>query len=135
MKESAGTLLYRKLDKKLTVLLVHPSGNYNINAPWGIPKGGPEPGETLEEAARRETLEEVGVKVGHLVELGFIDYVRSKKRIHCFVSEAPSDQEPHCASWEIDQAQFFSIEKAKEVIHEDQVPFLDRLQELLNCQS
>ena len=48
---------------------MHPAGNYNRRAPWGIPKGAPDPDEPLEETARRETLEETGlaVELGALV--------------------------------------------------------------------
>src|SRR5262245_39759061 len=35
MKQSSGTLLYRRAERGLEVLLVHPSGNYNRRAPWG----------------------------------------------------------------------------------------------------
>ena len=67
MKESAGTLLYRRgAGGALEVLLVHASGNYNRKAPWGIPKGLVDPGETPEQTARRETLEETGVVAGAL---------------------------------------------------------------------
>ena len=131
MKESSGTLLYRKQANKLEVLLIHASGNYNRNAPWGIPKGGPDAGESLEEAARRETIEEVGVIPGNLVSLGFIDYTKSAKRIHCFAGQAPQDKIPYCASWEIDRAEFVSIDQAREIMHKDQAVFLDRLLELL----
>src|SRR5579872_3278286 len=58
MQQSAGTLLYRGPRDALEVLLIHPSGAYNRKAPWGIPKGMPDPGEPLEAAARRETREE-----------------------------------------------------------------------------
>ena len=34
------------------MLLVHPAGNYNRRAPWGIPKGAPDPDEPLEETAQ-----------------------------------------------------------------------------------
>src|SRR5262249_19340855 len=67
VKRSAGTLLYRQGPKGLEVLLVHPSGNYNRKAPWGIPKGELDGGEDLETAARRETLEETGVEASTLV--------------------------------------------------------------------
>src|SRR6516225_151395 len=73
VKRSAGTLLYRQGPKGLEVLLVHPSGNYNRKAPWGIPKGELEGDAGLEETARRETQEETGVTAGELRELGFID--------------------------------------------------------------
>ena len=52
MKESSGTLLYRHGPGGLEVLLVHPSGNYNRKAPWGIPKGELDDGGDLEANAR-----------------------------------------------------------------------------------
>src|SRR5262245_26030786 len=105
MKQSAGTLLYREGLEGIEVLLVHPSGWFNRKAPWSIPKGGPDSDENdLETTARRETKEETGVKVeGALVPLGHIDYVKSRKRIHCFAGPAPVDAAPRCASWEVDQ--------------------------------
>ena len=131
-KVSAGTLLYRHVDNKLEVLLVHPSGNYNRQKPWSIPKGLPDEGETPEMAARRETLEETGVNVtGPLVELGTIRYQKSGKLIHCFAARAPSDCAPRCASWEVDRAEFVSLADGQRLIHPDQRPFLDRLVEQL----
>ena len=55
------------LDNK--VLLVQQK-NTPHNGLWGFPGGKLEPGETAEQAVRRESLEEVGV---HLVSLKFID--------------------------------------------------------------
>lgn len=132
MRESAGVLLYREGPTGLEVLLVHPSGNYNRRAPWGIPKGLPDAGESLEAAARRETLEETGVVAGECVPLGHIDYRKSRKRVHCFVGPAPEDAAPQCVSWEVDCAEFVSMARARELIHPDQMPFLDRLEERLN---
>jgi predicted NUDIX family NTP pyrophosphohydrolase len=131
MKESAGTLLYRDGPDGLEVLLIHPSGPYNRKAPWGIPKGLIDGDEGREETARRETLEETGVAAGALTELGHIDYTKSRKRIFCFAGPAPEGAEPRCASWEVDQACFLSLDRARELIHPDQAAFLDRLVELL----
>lgn len=128
MQDSAGILLYRHTPNGLEVLLVHPSGNYNRGKPWGIPKGLPDPGEDLEAAARRETWEEAGVKVeGVLKALGTIDYKSGKKRVHCWAGEAATDTLPHCASWEVDRAEFVLIDEARKLIHPDQAAFLDRL--------
>jgi 8-oxo-dGTP pyrophosphatase MutT (NUDIX family) len=102
-------------------------GNYNRRSPWGIPKGLPDEGESLEAAARRETEEETGVRAGELFALGDITYTKSRKRIHCFGGRAPADCEPRCASWEIDGAEFVAIDEARRRIHPDQAPFLDRL--------
>ena len=129
---SSGTVLYRFVDGAMEVLLVHPAGNYNRRAPWGIPKGAPDPGEELEATARRETLEETGLAIdGTLVHLGFVDYTRSKKRVHAFAAPAPDQAAPRCASWEVDKAEFIEITRARRIIHPDQAALLDRLQRYL----
>src|SRR5262249_55120880 len=133
---SAGTLLYRQGPGGLEVLLVHPSGPYNRNAPWSIPKGVPGKDEGLEGAARRETEEETAVKAaGTLLPLGSMVYRKSRKEVHCFAGPAPADAAPRCASWEVDQACFVPLERAREVLHPDQVVFLDRLAEVLDLES
>ena len=135
---SAGTMLYRRrgdaagaspdAEEAWEVLLVHPSGAYNRKAPWSIPKGLPEPGEALEDAARRETEEETGVAVaGALVEIGRIRYRKSRKDIVAFAGPAPDGCAPRCASWEVDHAEFVSLRRARELIHPDQVVFVDTL--------
>ena len=135
---SAGTMLYRRrgdaagapldADEAWEVLLVHPSGAYNRKAPWSIPKGLPEPGEGLEDAARRETEEETGVAVaGALIEIGRIRYRKSRKDIVAFAGPAPDGCQPRCASWEVDHAEFVSLRRARELIHPDQVVFVDTL--------
>jgi predicted NUDIX family NTP pyrophosphohydrolase len=127
MQESAGTLLHRTNQGALEVLLVHPSGNFNRRAPWSIPKGLVDEGEDLEAAARRETVEETGINADSLHSIGFVDYRKSRKRIHCFVGEVSSEAEPQCASWEVDRAEFIRLENARRLIHPDQLPLLDRL--------
>ena len=127
-KLSSGVVLYRTRNDALEILLVHPAGNYNRRAPWGIPKGAPDADESLESAARRETLEETGLAIdGALVDLGFVDYTRSKKRVHAFAARAADDAAPRCASWEVDKVEFIEISRARRIIHPDQAAFLDRL--------
>ncbi len=130
-KQSAGTLLYRVRQDDIEVLLVHPSGNYNRNAPWSIPKGLVEPAEEAELCARRETEEETGVRAGALSPIGHIDYTRSRKRIVAFAGPAPDDAAPQCASWEVDRAEFVPMARAAEIIHPDQRPFLERVIQLV----
>jgi len=127
MKVSAGTLLYRRRGDGLEVLLVHPSGNYNRRAPWGIPKGLIDPGESSEQTARRETLEETGVVAGVLQSLGEMTYTKSRKRIECFAGEASPDAVARCASWEVDGAEFVPVEEALQRIHPEQAVFIERL--------
>lgn len=130
MKHSAGLFVYRRVGEQLEVLLVHPSGNYNRHKPWSIPKGLPDEGESLEDAARRETQEEAGVTCGDLTPLGTIDYTKSKKRIHVWATPWTGD-EPSCASWEVDCVEFLPLNEAREKIHPEQRPFLERLCEML----
>lgn len=137
MVESAGIVAYRGHGDRIEVLLVHPSGNYNRRAPWSIPKGLPDEGETLTAAALRETFEETGVDLrasaesAPLTPLGSVQYTRSRKRIHAFAALAPSDAAPHPASWEVDRAEFVPLDEARTMIHPEQLPLLDRLVEHL----
>ena len=134
MKISAGTLLYRHGPNGIEVLIVHPSGNYNRRAPYSIPKGIPDEGETdLQAVARRETMEETGVVAGELFDLGSIDYTKSRKRIFCFAGPAPADAVPKAASWEIDQARFVSLHEAESFLHPDQRVFIERLRRHLEA--
>jgi predicted NUDIX family NTP pyrophosphohydrolase len=128
---SAGTLLYRSTPSGLEVLLVHPSGNYNRRAPWSIPKGLPDEGEGLEQAARRETVEETGIEAGELVPLGAVEYTKSRKTVVAFAGEAPGGMTPRCASWEVDRAEFVPLARAGEILHPDQKAFLERLRGVL----
>ena len=135
---SAGTLLYRRSSDDggaWEVLLVHPSGTYNRRAPWSIPKGLPDPGEATEAAARRETLEETGVEAGALEELGRVRYRKSRKEIVAFSGPAPDGADPRCASWEVDRAEFVSLERARELLHPDQAPLIDRLVDRLGARA
>jgi predicted NUDIX family NTP pyrophosphohydrolase len=137
---SAGTILYRRRaageggdaslddDEAWEVLLVHPSGAYNRKAPWSIPKGLPDAGEALEDAARRETREETGVEAGGLVEIGRVRYRKSRKDIVAFAGPAPDGCDPRCASWEVDRAEFVSLRRARELIHPDQAVFIGTLE-------
>jgi len=131
-KISAGTVLFRSLGKTLEILLVHPKGWVHERTPWGIPKGFPREGETLEDAARRETWEETGVVPRALVAVGAVRYRRTQKTVFAFVGPGPLE-EPRCASHEIDGARYFPIEEARARIHPDQEPLLDRLLALLHA--
>ncbi len=62
-----------------------------------------------------------------------LDDPESRKRIHGFAGQAPADASPSCASWEVDQAVFVPIARAREMLHPAQAPLLDRLEELLKA--
>lgn len=54
---------------------------------WGLPKGTPDPGETLEQTALREVREETGLEVEIVDKIGVIEYWFSRERVryHKFV--------------------------------------------------
>jgi ADP-ribose pyrophosphatase YjhB (NUDIX family) len=58
-----------------TVLLVRRGKPPNIGT-WALPGGAQELGETTEEAARRELLEETGIEVGELHFAATVDNIR-----------------------------------------------------------
>src|ERR1700722_11161745 len=71
---SAGILLFRRRPAGLEVMLVHPGGPFWAKKDaeaWSIPKGLADEGEDLLEAAKREFLEETGMRVeGEFLDLG-----------------------------------------------------------------
>lgn len=133
MKQSSGTLLYRRGPKGWEILLVRPSGNGSRKKRWSIPKGLPETGEDMESTARRETLEETGVACGVLVPMASIDYRKRPKRVYCFAGPAPDDAEPCPCGKEVDRAEFVPLAKARIRLHPDQLPLLERVERWLAC--
>ncbi|MBC7725488.1 MAG: NUDIX hydrolase [Burkholderiaceae bacterium] len=67
---AAGVVCWRKLDGELQVLLV----NRDARADVSLPKGKVDPGESLPEAAVRETLEETGLRITLGAALGVTEY-------------------------------------------------------------
>lgn len=78
---SAGGVVCRWVDQRLEVVLC---GRRQPKL-WALPKGGPNPSETLEETALRETHEETGLQVKLLAPLGAIQYwfVRAQDSTRC----------------------------------------------------
>src|SRR4051794_26370461 len=96
MKESAGILLYRLADGEPEVLLVHPGGPFwtkKDEGAWSIPKGEPDEGEELLDAALRELGEELGpapeLALADLTELGSVR--QRNKIVHGWAAEADFD--------------------------------------------
>ena len=87
MKVSAGVILYKYEHSDLKVLLVHPSGHYNANSPYSIPKGEQDEGESLETTARRELFEETGLLAPKMMcSIGKVVYPNNKKEVHAWVA-------------------------------------------------
>jgi 8-oxo-dGTP pyrophosphatase MutT (NUDIX family) len=59
----------------------------DVDGVWGLPKGTPDAGESLEETAVREVTEETGLQVKIVDKIGVIEYwfAREKTRYHKWV--------------------------------------------------
>ena len=144
MKRSAGVLLRRASDG--FVLLVHPGGPFwskkDLGA-WSIPKGEHDDGEDPEACARREFLEELGVSAPpDLVDLGTVRQ-KNRKEVRAFYGSGDLDAAGIVSNtfemeWpprsgrtqsfpEIDRAEWFAVEEAREKLNPAQADFLDRL--------
>jgi len=150
MKQSAGILLYRTTNKFTEVLLVHPGGPFNVKkdaGAWSIPKGEFDENEDPLQAAIREFEEETGKKVkGDFISLGSrkqnsskivyawaleSDFDTSIVKSNTFEMEWPPRSGKMTHFPEIDKAEWFSLEKAREKLLAGQVGFIFELQKIL----
>jgi len=152
-KQSAGLLIYRRRDAHIEVFLVHPGGpfwqNKDLGA-WSIPKGEFTPDEDPLAVAQRELREETGLSVdGPFVELEPIRQ-RGGKIVHAWIVKADFDSgdvksNTFLLEWprgsgkmatfpEVDRAEWFSLDEAREKILTSQRPLLDRLHSILSSE-
>jgi len=145
-KRSAGILLFRRR-AELEVLLVHPGGPFwakkDLGA-WSIPKGEHDEGEDGQACAIREFTEETGSapSPGQLQDLGTIRQ-KAGKTVQAWALEGDLDAAAVRSNtfelqWpprsgrmqvfpEIDRAEWFGLDEARERINPAQADFLDRL--------
>ncbi len=115
---SAGGVVYREVDGRLEVVLCGRNGEPPL---WGLPKGTPDEGETIEQTALREVREETGLDVVIQAPLGTINYwfqhggVRYHKTVYHHlmvpVGGAMSQHDP-----EFDIVQWFKADEACRVL-------------------
>lgn len=153
-KSSAGILLYRFRDKILEVFLVHPGGPFwakKDSGAWSIPKGEFTPGEDPLLAAKREFQEEIGQEPkgnflpltpikqssGKIIQVwaleGDLDPTTIKS--NTFTIEWPPRSGRQQEFPEVDRADWFTLEQAREKIVPGQVGFLKELEILLGKQA
>jgi predicted NUDIX family NTP pyrophosphohydrolase len=141
---SAGILAYRKGACGLEVLLAHPGGPFwrkKDNGAWSIPKGEMDAAGDPEQAARREFAEELGpsASIGPPQALGEIRQ-RGGKRVIAFAGEGDFDPAAlaNNIEWpsrsgrrqnfpEVDRAEWFNIDSARQKMLSARVELLDRL--------
>lgn len=149
-QHSAGILLYRRSPAP-SVLLVHPGGPYwarrDVGA-WQIPKGQIEADEAVEDAARREVAEELGVAI--VVPLEPLGTIRQAggKAVSAFAAEQDVDATTIVSTtfemeWprgsgnrraypEVDAARWMPMAEARAMMLPSQLPLLDRIAPLLD---
>jgi 8-oxo-dGTP pyrophosphatase MutT (NUDIX family) len=140
MQISCGFLIQSK-DKYLLCHSTHPTKKANKgDGRWGIAKGGQEEFETFLEAAKRETLEEIGLNVDDYhfnISINYYTYVYTskKKRLVVFKLEDVEgillDFKFNCNSFtesnlpEVDSFHWAKIGEAKDLIMKSQIPVLE----------
>jgi predicted NUDIX family NTP pyrophosphohydrolase len=146
-RRSAGIVLYRSGPAGVEVLLVHPGGPFWARkdaGAWSIPKGEYGDDEDPQACALREFEEETGTRLSgsELVELGSVrqksgkevsawavagDLDPSTVRSNTFVMEWPPRSGRSAEFPEIDRAEWFSLDVAREKLVSAQAELLDRL--------
>lgn len=152
-KRSAGILLYRFAADRPLLLLVHPGGPYwakRDRGAWTIPKGEYEDGESAQACALRELREELGsapeLDSEALIDLGAVRQ-KSGKVVEAWAAEGDFDpallaSNTFSLEWpprsgrrgefpEVDRAEWFEPERAREKILPAQAELIDRLLERL----
>jgi predicted NUDIX family NTP pyrophosphohydrolase len=152
-KRSAGILLFRRRGGEVEFLLVHPGGPFWAKkdaGAWSLPKGQIEDEEEPRACAIRELEEELGeapqLDPEQLIELGSIKQ-RAGKVVEAWAAEADFDpaalaSNTFAMEWpprsgnqqefpEVDRAEWFGLEAAREKILAAQAELLDRLVERL----
>lgn len=152
-KRSAGILLFRRGGGEVEFLLVHPGGPFWAKkdaGAWSIPKGQIEDEEEPRACAVRELEEELGkapdLDPEQLIELGSIKQ-KAGKVVEAWAAEADFDpatlaSNTFAMEWpprsgnqqefpEVDRAEWFDLETARNKILPAQAEFLDRLLEQL----
>jgi predicted NUDIX family NTP pyrophosphohydrolase len=145
-KQSAGLLVYRRRCGALEVFLVHPGGpfwrNKDLGA-WSIPKGLFAQSEDPLEAARREFQEETGFLAegrflplqplkqpsGKIVHAWVVedDFDPAQLRSNTFQLQWPPKSGKLVEVPEVDRAEWFTLDVAREKILPGQRGFLDEL--------
>ncbi len=114
-ESSCGAVVYRMINGELRYLLIKNKRSAN----WGFPKGHIEPGETKEETAMREVLEETGVHIH--IHPGFVsrsEYTiqgKVEKSVSIFVA-GTTDTQTVIQQEEIEDYIWLDYPKARKVL-------------------
>jgi len=135
MKDSCGIVFF--FDNK--ILLVRSTPSFlEQRAIWGFPKGVRDEGESLVEAAIRETREECGILVTEKDLQPLVVYKGKHKKFHFFICHQLHDEKQmNCTSFlengkpEIDQYKWVTLEEASNLIFNHMTNVIDAMTERL----
>jgi 8-oxo-dGTP pyrophosphatase MutT (NUDIX family)/phosphohistidine phosphatase SixA len=112
---AAGAVVWRLVDGKLRILLIHRTKYRDVT----LPKGKVDPGEMLAETAVREVHEETGIRVSLGVPVGVSRYhmaSNKQKVVHYWAAEATDDairESTFVPNREISGIEWVSLKKAR----------------------
>jgi 8-oxo-dGTP pyrophosphatase MutT (NUDIX family) len=114
---SAGGVVFRHGEEGIEIVICGRIGD----GVWGLPKGTPHDGESLEETAIREVSEETGLEVQIAEKVGVVEYwfartgVRYHKWVHHYLFQATGgDTDSH--DLEYDRVEWRPIENALRIL-------------------
>jgi 8-oxo-dGTP pyrophosphatase MutT (NUDIX family) len=118
---SAGGVLYRRVGGEIEVAIAEQRDRITANRTIRLPKGKIDPGETAQQAAVREVVEETGFQSRVVCPLGSAQYFyddtegRVSKEVHYFLLEW-IDAEPLEPDGEMDRIYWTSIADAQRTL-------------------
>ncbi|MDA0301307.1 MAG: NUDIX hydrolase [Chloroflexi bacterium] len=126
---SAGGIVFRRAEEGVEIILV----GRTADRLWALPKGTPDPGETLEETALREVREETGLEVRIVDTVGQVEYWytapdgnRLQKTVHYYLME-PTGGDTANHDHEFDLVEWRHLAEAERLLtHKNQLPMLHR---------
>ncbi len=94
---------------------------------WFLPGGRPDLGESLAQTARREALEEAGVKTDSIELLGIVSHLSSWRSDHVAIFRANSFDRRPCSSREIERVKLFSLNALPDDTSDEALAVLQKL--------
>ncbi|MEX1193751.1 MAG: NUDIX hydrolase [Dehalococcoidia bacterium] len=115
---SAGGVVFRKEGNDIEVVIC----GRTKDRVWGLPKGTPNAGESLEETAVREVTEETGLEVRIVDKIGVVEYwfaregIRYHKWVHHYLLEWTGGGDTTQHDLEYDRVEWQPIDEARRML-------------------
>lgn len=128
---SAGGVVYRRSEHGIEIVLC----GRTPERLWALPKGTPEPDESLQQTAIREVAEETGLGVAIVDDLGTIEYgfarpaqgVRFEKTVHHYLMEPTGRGSVNDHDGEYDRVAWFPAQEAVRIMtHRNEIHIVRR---------